>query len=276
MRLGKDKQGTLLAFFLLFYLSGSGQAGMNYKYQLDGNMANSEIIPGNQSLVINYSISELNIESISNINGTFYRISIPGHSPTSSVGKPELPVLSHLITIPDGSYYQVIISDIRSSRINPSQKKIKGILYPAQEGETKEDKQTKPPFSIDKNIYATRGIIASDTVKIESLGKVRNRKLGNLTISPVHYNPKTNILEVITSMKIEIVYTFSNTAATKSLSTGSEVFSKTLDKSVLDYNPGDVIPGYSDKPVKMVIITDTAFRKQLLPFLNGRYRKDSI
>ena len=68
-------------------------------------------------------------------------------------------------------------------------------------------KQTKPEFLIDKNSYSTRGIIASDTVRIEQLGTVRNRRLANLFISPVHYNPRTNVLEVITSMKIDITYT---------------------------------------------------------------------
>ena len=41
----------------------------------------------------------------------------------------------------------------------------------------------------------------------------------------------------------------------------------------IDYNPGDVIPGYSTRPVKMVIITDTAFRKQLLPFFRWKTQK---
>ena len=71
---------------------------------------------------------------------TFYRVSIPGHVSSTAPGKPELPVLSRLITVPDGLEYKVSISEIRSSRINPSNKKIKGILYPAQAGETKDVK----------------------------------------------------------------------------------------------------------------------------------------
>jgi len=273
MRLGKDKQAILLAVFLLFSASAGGQAETNYKYHLDGNLQKSDVITGNQSLIVNYSISELNIESINNVHGTFYRVSIPGHTPAATPGKPELPVLSRLITIPDGTDYKVIISDVRSSRINPSLKKFKGILYPVQEGETKEVRQNKPEFLIDKNAYASHGIILSDTVRIESLGTVRNRKLATLFISPVHYNPKTNVLQVITSMKIEIIYSYTGNFESKSLSPESELFSKTLDKSVIDYNPDDVVPGYSNRPVKMVIITDTAFRKQLIPFFKWKTQK---
>ena len=94
MRLGKDKQAILLAVFLLFSASARGQAGKSFKYHFDGNLKKSDVIAGNQSIIINYSISELNVESIMNDHGSFYRVSIPGHIPTSTPGEPELPVLS--------------------------------------------------------------------------------------------------------------------------------------------------------------------------------------
>ena len=64
MRLGKDKPGFIFFVFLLFSASAGGQAGLNYKYLFDGNTVKSEIIQENQSLTINYSISELNVENI--------------------------------------------------------------------------------------------------------------------------------------------------------------------------------------------------------------------
>ena len=104
-----------------------------------------------------------------------------------------------------------------SSRIKPSGKRIEGILYPAQEGETKEIQQEKPLFLKDKRTYASRGIIESDTVTIEPVGIVRNTNLANLIISPVRYNPRSNTLEVITSMKIEISFSYPNGPSSKSL-----------------------------------------------------------
>ncbi len=165
------------------------------------------------------------------------------------------------------------ISEVRSSRINPSSKKIDGILIPSQEGETKETNQKKPEFLLDKTVYAERGIILSDTVTIEPLGTSRNNKLANLTLSPVRYNPHSNALEVITSMKVEITFSFSNNTGEKSLINESALFTESLNKRVLNYNPGEVIPAYSDQPVKMIIITDTAFRKQLAPFLKWKTQK---
>ena len=272
-RLGKNKQAISLAVFLLFSASAGGQAGKSFKYQLDGDLKKSDVITGNQSLILNYSISELNVESIINENGSFYRVSIPGHLPSATPGKPELPVLSRLISISEGSEYKVKISKVRSSRINPAGKKIEGILFPVQESETKEVQRKKPEFLFDKTVYAVRGIISSDTVKIESLGTVRNKKLANLFVYPVRYNPHSNVLEVITSMKIEITFSYTEKIESKALPPESALFNESLDKGVLNYNPEDVIPGYSDQPVKMVIITDTAFRKHLEPFFRWKTQK---
>ena len=126
MRLGKDKHATLLAVFLVFAASASGQTGINYKFQLSGDVQNTDVVTGNQSITINYYISELNVESLSNSAGTFYRIIIPGHIPSTDSGKPELPVFSRIISISEGSEFRIKISNVRSTRLRPSAKKVKG------------------------------------------------------------------------------------------------------------------------------------------------------
>ena len=273
MRLGKDKQAFLIAVLLVFTASASGQTGKSYKFHLDGNIQKTDVVISDQSVIINYSISELNVENITNSAGSFYRISIPGHIPSMVAGMPELPIYSRLISIPEGSGFRIKISDVRSTKINPSGKKIQGLLYPAQESETKEVQQTKQTFKIDKTTYATRGYITADTVRIESLGTARNTKLANLYISPVRYNPYSNSMEVITSMRIEIAFSNSVNITSKSVSSERALFNESLNKGVLNFNPGQVIPGYSTQPVKMVIITDTSFKKQLKPFIKWKTQK---
>ena len=273
MHLGKDKHASLVAVFLVLVASASGQTGKNFKFLLDGNVAKSDVLTENHSIIINYSISELNVESLTNTSGSFFRVSIPGHIQSTDPGRPELPVFSRLISIPEGSGFRIKISEIISTKIKPSGKRIAGILYPAQESETKNEQQSKPGFKFDKKVYAAKGIIPSDTVKIESLGTVRGNKLANLYIFPVKYNPDSNSLEVITSMRIEITFPNSVILAAKSLSIKSDLFNSTIDKGVLNFNPGEVIPGYSDQPVKMIILTDPAFKKQLEPFVRWKTQK---
>jgi hypothetical protein len=273
MRLGKHKQGVLIAYFLLFLAPAYSQAGKSHKYQINRDLKQSSVIATNHSITIYYSVSEINVENQINENGTFYRVSIPGHTPTCEPGRPELPVLSRLISVPEGSSCRIKISDVRSSKIRPAGEKIEGILFPAQEGETKEPQKKKPQFVIDKVIYSARRLLSSDTVKIESLGIVRKKNLANLLITPARYNPKTNSLEVITSMKIEVIFSVDSETGSKTLFPESKSFGESLSKGLLNYNPDDVITGYSEQPVKMVIITDTTFRKHLEPFLKWKTQK---
>jgi hypothetical protein len=281
---GKDRHVILLVISLLIASSVYGQAGKIYKYHFDGGLQSGNVIAGNQrqlsefntsgaqDLIINYSISELNIESIINSSGEFFKISIPGHNPTSEPGKPELPVLSRLISVPENCTFNIKISDLTSEKIVPSIKSFNGLLYPKQAGATKDFQQQRSGFLLDKTEYSKRGIINSDTVKIEYIGKVRNRQLASVLIYPVRYNPYTNDIEVIKSMKIEI--TFSQEKGSVISSKGSSLlFNQSIDKGVLNYNPSDVITGYSDQPVKMVIITDPSFRKYLEPFYKWKTQK---
>jgi hypothetical protein len=273
IRLGKEKQATLLAVFLVFTTSIGGQTGRSYKFHLDGNVQANNVIASDQSIIINYSLPELDVEELSTGSGSFYRVFIPGHIPSSSTGKPELPVFSRLISIPEGSGYRIKISDVRTSRIKPSGKKIKGLLIPSQESETKDNRQAKREFRIDSATYATRGFIPGDTVRIIPLGTTRKIKLANLFISPVRYNPHSNIMEVITSMKIEVTFLDNVSAGTKSLPSERALFNESLDKGLLNFNPSEVVPGYSDQPVKMIILTDTSFTKLLQPFFKWKTQK---
>jgi len=273
MHLGKGKLAIYIGVFLLVSASAGGQAGKSYKYQFDGNLQIVNVQSEGISLIINYSLPEINLENVTNSAGTYYKVSIPGHIPTIAVGKPELPVFSRLIAIPDNSLFKIKISEVRTKKLKPSGQKIAGILYPAQEGQTKQVQQTRTEFIIDKTEYSKRGLIETDTVRIEKLGKIRDNNLANLVISPARYNPRSNNIEVITSMKIEIIFSSQLSSSAKAQVSGSALFEESLLKSVLNYNKGEVVPGYSDKPVKMVIITDTAFRKQLQPFLEWKLQK---
>jgi len=75
-------------------------------------MQKSGIASSENSLVITYSISELDAQSFADENGEWFRLGIPGHIPVSDIGKPELPVLSRLIIIPEGYSCKVKISEV--------------------------------------------------------------------------------------------------------------------------------------------------------------------
>lgn len=269
----RNKSATFILPLLLITSYATGQAVHKHKYVFETRAEQTKITSSFQSITINYSIQELDAESLVNEQGEWYRIAIPGHIKSADTGKPEVPVLSRLIVIPDGYSCSARISGVESSRIRPALKKFKGKLFPAQESESKDSQQPGKKFLIDKNTYSLKEFIRSDTVSIRMLGRTRGRNLANLAISPVRYNPGSNIVEVITSMNIEIIFTPDGSTATKSPATASSLFTENLEKGILNYGPEDYIPGFSDKPVRMVILTDTAFLKHLQPFIEWKTQK---
>ena len=273
MYLGLNNRGNLLVLFLIFTIPAFSQPQRNHRYILGDSMNESSVSASDNSITIDYSIPELDAQSFIDNNGNWFRIGIPGHIPVSDIGKPEVPVLSKLIVIPQGHTYNIRISGVKSSKIRPSARRIRGELFPVQEGETKDMQKEKPQFRIDREVYAQRKLINSDTVKIEPVGKARGKNLATLTISPVRYNPRTKDIEVITAMKIEIVFTSAITAGQKSQLPESPLFADQLAKGTLNYEPEDLITGYSSKPVRMVILTDTAFRKCLEPLIKWKTQK---
>ena len=264
-------KGRYLIFIvsLLLPVSLNGQQGKSFKYHLDGALKSFCIVTPDHNILIDYHVPEVNFIGVNNSHGDFYRISIPGHNNSADPGKPELPVFSRLISIPVNSNAVVTISDVRTEKVNAENIDMKGLLYPRQESATKNDKQ-KVDFTIDKAAYSKKGLINSDTVRIEYVGKVRNTQLATVLISPVRYNPYLNEIEVITSMKINISFNSTGSKSATQSSSGSALFDQSLGKGTLNYQPDGFITGYSDKPVGMVILTDTAFRKNLKPFINWK------
>jgi len=265
---GYIKKSLFLLIFLVLNSVINGQISNSCKISLDKKLPKNDIVVSGNKIVIDYSVPEINLEGFNNQYGSFYRITVPGHNQTMVPGKPELPVISRLIALPEDGKYKVRITEVRSEAIKPARKKIKGILFPAQDSETKSLRDGKRVFAIDKSAYASRDLLKSDTVTIEMVGTVRGTRIGNLIITPARYDPHSNILEVITSMKIEILFTGSEKSVRSSGE--SAVFHKTLSKSVLNYNEYGDIPTFSDRPLRMVILTDTTFRTYLEPFIRWK------
>jgi hypothetical protein len=268
--MGLGKSRTAVSIGLLFLLIGPspGQEGKNIRYHQEGDTGISHKTGEDGSIMITYNIPEINIRNITNETGQYYRLTLPDHVSSPDPGKPELPVFSRLISIPDGASYKISITGVETKILRPAKKRIRGILYPAQESRIKAEQVEKPAFRIDRNIYARRGVIPADTVTIVPVGKARSVNLSSLKISPVRYNPKANSLEIITSMKVLITFT----SPEVSVSSLSQAFNGSLSKGILNLSK-DLIPGFTDKPVGMVILTDTAFKKQIAPYVKWKTQK---
>lgn len=268
MQLGFRRNILFLVFVITSLLAGA-QPVKSHRYSFGRIQEPARIITDGFNIRISHRLPGLTIRSIGHEEGDFYRIEAEGYSRSSETGKPELPVMSRLITIPGDSEPEIKISNVRTEIIRPSADNLKGLLYPAQESETK-TAGSQRKLIIDSRVYSARGFLPSDTVRIEKTGTIRGKKIANLIISPVLYDPSSNRLEIITSMDIEISFKGDTGLLPENEAEESLLFAGTLTKGVLNYAPGDLITGYSDEPVRMIIVTDTIFRKQLEPFLKWK------
>lgn len=66
---------------------------------------------------VNYHPEDHRFLEINDPTGQYIRIMLPGHHLTQEAGKPELPVWSRLVEVPDGMDLVVSLSDVVSERI---------------------------------------------------------------------------------------------------------------------------------------------------------------
>jgi len=205
------------------------------------------------------------LHGINDPSGKYFRLFLPGHHHTSVSGQPELPVYSRLMEVPADMTLEVTVSGVKSRRIRFSERTPgKAELFPVQPARTKNQKQDEKVAVKDSRIYKTDGIIDHDTVTVTAEGIFRGKKLVNIAVHPAFYNPSAGYVDLITAMDLHISMKPSPTK-------GGEAELLSDDKG--GYASASYIPGYTDRPVNMVIVTDSLFRKHLMPLVRWKMRK---
>lgn len=212
-----------------------------------------------------YRSGDSKFQAISDPSGKYLRLFLPGHHQTQVTGQPELPVWSRLVEVPDGMEVVVSISGVTSRRIRfADQGAPDAELFPAQPERTKNQLRDDRITVKDRKAYASRNILAHDTVRVTTEGIYRGRRLANIAVFPAFYNPQGRYVELITSMKVDIGF---KPEATKGEDETSDAFNKG------GYASDSYITGYTDRPVHMIIVTDSVFRKHLAPLVSWKTLK---
>jgi hypothetical protein len=214
---------------------------------------------------MSYRAREPFLREIDDPSGTYLRLFLPGHHLTSETGKPELPVYSRLVEVPEGMDIHVTLSGISSRRIKlSSYARGHAEIFPSQPARTKNETQDEKVKVKDVKVYDTRGIIRHDTVVVTPEGIYRGRRLANIAVYPAFYDPAGESVDLITSMELNITYE-------PSASKGSDQDLVQADKG--GYVSDAYITGYTDRPVNMIIVTDSLFAKHLTPLIRWKMLK---
>ncbi|MBP5708399.1 MAG: hypothetical protein J6W61_01375, partial [Bacteroidales bacterium] len=258
----------IFTLFILFAINANSQESDAYTLHFDTQRDGISVSSNGYDISILYSIQQLSFRHITSDNGEYVKTSVPNHISTTTPGEPELPIYSSLIVIPDDGNYSINISDIRYEEILLDEYGITYPIYPSQEETTKSFTQSSDNIYINKTSYLSDSFLEHDTVAIDIVGKVRGTTMATMTISPIFYNPKRNSLCVITNMDIEI--SFSGGASQPS---DISAISDVLKRAAINYNTNEVVPEYSETPLRMVILTDSTFSDALRPFIQWKHQK---
>lgn len=212
-----------------------------------------------------YRSGESEFQTITDPSGKYLRLFLPGHHQSPETGQPELPVWSRLVEVPDGMEVVVSISEVSSRRIRfADQGAPQAELFPAQPARTKNQVRDDRITVKDRKAYGNRNTLMHDTVRVTHEGIFRGRRLANIAVYPAFYNPGGRYVDLITSMKVEIGF---RPEATK----GEEDTEDPVNKG--GFASDSYITGYTDRPVHMIIVTDSIFRKHLEPLVRWKTLK---
>jgi len=151
----------------------------------------------------------------------FQLLTIPGHGHLYETGKPQLPVMRGLFIVPSRNVELRIIA-------GESQTLSAFNIYPAQPFTTDHDPASA--FTQDQELYATDAFYPGNQAAIASTGTLRDYRIIQLQVNPVHFNPVTGELMIYTRLRLELDFgpLFVREGAQRDTSAFDAIYQETL------------------------------------------------
>ena len=205
-------------------------------------------------------------------SGDFLSVSLVGTYPSGQIGGPSLPVLRKPMAIPQCGNYKVVVKKFTLREFDLSQYGKK--IAPQQHSVSKSERN--PQFDYNAKAYETDAFIGGENGLswISPVGTMRGVQMGELCVSPLSYNPVTNILYVYNDIELEVVFGSVDYANTdKEIRNGYSPFFASTYSSLVNK---DIFDSYSDlfhTPVKMLVVAHEDFTEQLQPWIEWKTQK---
>jgi len=193
-------------------------------------------------------------------NGTNYqRIFIQGHGAASTIGEPEIPVITHRIAVPDclgGITYSVRITD---SQTLPGY-----MLYPVPDYQLNSEGMWEEVFTVNPLAYLPNAFTPGSDYAVAETGAFRNQKFVTLNIHPFQFNPATGDLQVATEMEVTLTFHQPLTDVNAQLGPFSKSAAATFlnyegsGNGFMQYDKAFEKPGFVPGKVKWITITHPA------------------
>jgi hypothetical protein len=157
------------------------------------------------ALVFHAEINSLSATDYATPQGNFTRLAIPGYPASQSVGRPELPKMNRLVSIPFATRARIEVVSTDTQKFKLADLGIDYPLMPSQAAQPKCGGTDPGAFVCDSSAYqASR--IAEPVLQVASAGRLRNIAIGRLELSPVQYFPATAEVQIITAIDFKVVF----------------------------------------------------------------------
>lgn len=226
-----------------------------------------------QSVKISFQTPDLQSVTVQTANGNYTQLGMDGSTNTQEVGKPQLPVLSHLIEIPICESVMVNVLSADYEEVDAADLGIQHAVMPVQPTYSKSYRGERP-FVRDEATYSRNEFYAMPLVQAEKCGVMRDANMASLTFSPVAYNPVTGKFRVCRRATVEITYRNANIAATLDMKAryGSPLF--TMARNAVINPMPQSRNEFTQTRIKYLIIANSMFANndRLLQFVNWKKR----
>ena len=198
-------------------------------------------------------------------------LTLPGYTSGGEIGSPVLPVRSDIIEVPFCDNIVVTVENAVYDTIQLSQY---NIFHPLQPSRSKSD-TTRHDLVFNDKVYETNAFYSLPLAKVEVMGVARDRRLAQLTYSPVQINPVTGQVVVCRSADVTVTYVGADVDRTlehyQRYHTPAFSVGTTLNSL---YSSNQAIKQSSNQPVRMVIAVPNVLRcKAIERFANWKRRQ---
>ena len=187
-------------FILLFSLVlalAVVNAQETYRFRTDAPQGISVTSSTASHLSLHYSIQELGIADVENGDVRGQEVILKGQFGPNAVGRPNLPVVSRYIAVPQGATVSLQVRENASTVLNDID------LLPAMPPQIDlDDNDVKLRW--DNEIFSKDADFPTENALISMTTQIRKLDVAMLSVTPFRYNPVKKTLEVIYDIDIDV------------------------------------------------------------------------
>lgn len=172
----------------------------------------------------------------------YQRLNIPKTNRLRITGKPELPMITQLIAVPDCD--DVTISVIPSNEIDfPDY-----YIHPAptlrniDNFDGNGNHETKEVFIRDESVYSTDSFFPNKYGEIIETGYIRSQKVVRVALYPIQFNPIRKHIKAVTNFKVDLTFINPTSPVNKELG----IFRNMMHNISINYEPSGLSASIQD------------------------------